>query len=134
MILRDSEMYVWAEALELLLGAERRHRFFAVFGEQSVPCWQPSADVYARGDEISLFVALPGVAADQIDVSIEGDRLIVSGQRQIPVALHSFAIHRLEIPYGRFERRIALPPGKFELLERYLENGCLVLVARELRS
>ena len=90
--------------------------------------------VCTGGDEISLFVALPGVAADQIDVSIEGDRLIVSGQRQIPVALHSFAIHRLEIPYGRFERRIALPPGKFELLERYLENGCLVLVARELRS
>lgn len=132
---RDSKIDMFAEALELLLGVERRHhQIFAVFSGQPVPCWEPSADVYVRGDEISLVVALPGVEADQINVSLEGNRLIISGQRRTPVALSSSAIHRLEIPYGRFERRITLPSGQFELLDRYLENGCLVLVTRQLRG
>jgi HSP20 family molecular chaperone IbpA len=33
----------------------------------------------------------------------------------------------MEIPYGRFERRIALPTGRYELTERSYTNGCLVL-------
>jgi HSP20 family molecular chaperone IbpA len=33
----------------------------------------------------------------------------------------------LEIPYGRFERRFALPAGHYELTERSYTNGCLVL-------
>jgi HSP20 family protein len=43
------------------------------------------------------------------------------------------AIHRLEIPYGRFERRIPLPPGNYRLHEQFLEDGCLVLVLRHLQ-
>jgi HSP20 family molecular chaperone IbpA len=34
---------------------------------------------------------------------------------------------RLEIPYGRFERRIALSFNRLRLAERELVNGCLVL-------
>jgi HSP20 family molecular chaperone IbpA len=41
-------------------------------------------------------------------------------------------IYRLEIPYGRFERRIPLPTGRYQLADRRLENGCLVLALRRL--
>ena len=51
----------------------------------------------------------------------------------LPAHLRRAAIHRLEIPYGRFERRIALPAGEFELLDRRLEHGCLALELRRLR-
>jgi hypothetical protein len=34
---------------------------------------------------------------------------------------------RLEIPYGRMRRRIDLPPGRYALVERQLERGCLFL-------
>ena len=37
------------------------------------------------------------------------------------------AIHRLEIPHGRFERRIRLPGAQWELGRSTLANGCLLL-------
>jgi HSP20 family molecular chaperone IbpA len=39
----------------------------------------------------------------------------------------SATVHRLEIPYGRFERRIPLPSGRYELVEQSYANGCLTL-------
>jgi hypothetical protein len=36
-------------------------------------------------------------------------------------------IHRLEIPQGHFQRRIELPPARFEISGRHLANGCLKL-------
>ena len=41
-------------------------------------------------------------------------------------------IHRLELPYGRFERRIELPPGRFDVVRRELVDGCLTLGLRKL--
>jgi HSP20 family protein len=41
-------------------------------------------------------------------------------------------IHRLEIPYGRFERRIELPPGRYDAVRRELIDGCLTLALRKL--
>ncbi|HSG24414.1 MAG TPA: Hsp20/alpha crystallin family protein [Azonexus sp.] len=129
----DPRLWVWAEALQLLRGAEQRQRqFFTVVTPQAVPCWEPLVDAYEEGDELKLIVALPGVSAAQIDVALEENGLVVRGQRAMPGAFHRVAIHRLEIPYGRFERRITLPPGNFQLLEQVLEDGCLALVLRRI--
>jgi HSP20 family molecular chaperone IbpA len=38
----------------------------------------------------------------------------------------------MELPYGRFERRVALPPGRFELSGRDLVDGCLTVTLRKL--
>jgi HSP20 family molecular chaperone IbpA len=58
--------------------------------------------------------------------------IIVRGERSLPANSRRAAIRRLEIPYGQFERRIALPAGQFELFDRRLEHGCLVLGLRRL--
>jgi HSP20 family protein len=129
----DPRLWIWAEALQLLRGAEQRRRqVFAVVNSQSVPCWEPLVDAYQQDDELQLIVALPGVSAAQIEVVLEENGLLVRGQRPMPGALHRAVIHRLEIPYGRFERRIALPPGNFQLFQQFVENGCLALVLRRL--
>ncbi len=126
---------MWAEALDLLQGGERlQRRFFALESLQSVPCWEPSVDLYENGDELRLLVALPGVHSRQIEVVLDEAGLVVRGTRPIPQALRRATIHRLEIPYGRFERWIALPPGNYRLHEQFLEDGCLVLVLRHLRD
>jgi HSP20 family molecular chaperone IbpA len=57
--------------------------------------------------------------------------LIVRASCDMPFARQDHAVHRLEIPYGYFERRIALPGGTFELFQRELKNGCLTLVLRK---
>jgi HSP20 family protein len=122
---------MWAEALDLLQGAEQvQRRFFSLESLQAVPCWEPAVDLYEIGEELRLLVALPGVSSRQCEVVLDDDGLVVRGQRPMPSVLQRAAIHRLEIPYGRFERRIPLPPGNYRLQEQFLEDGCLVLVLR----
>lgn len=127
----DAGVWVWSEAVDLLRSGERlRGRYAARDGERGVPCWQPAVDLYEQGDELTLFVALPGVEPQQIEVAVAGEELLVHGRRPIPAALQRAVIHRLEIPYGRFERRVALPPGRFRVHQQFFEEGCLVLILR----
>lgn len=105
---------MWAEAFDLLQGAEQlQRRFFTLESLHSVPSLEPSVDLFENGDELRLLVALPGVNSRQVEVVLDEAGLLVRGQRPLPPAFHRAAIHRLEIPYGRFERRISLPPGDF---------------------
>lgn len=125
---RDPRSWMWADALDLLQSAERLHRqFFQVGAAQGAPTWEPPVDLYQTGDELWILVALPGVTTDQLEVVIDGATLIVRGERPLLMGARGAEILRLEIPYGRFQRRIALPAGRLQILERRLENGCLVL-------
>ena len=88
--------------------------------------------MYEQGDELTLFFALPGVSSQQFEVIVDGTGLLLRGNRPIPAALQRAAIHRLEIPYGRFERRVALPTGNYRMHRQLFEDGCLVLVLHPL--
>ena len=130
---RDPRSWMWAEALELLQDAERLQRqFFQIGVLQGAPCWEPPIDVYESDDELRLLVALPGVTPQQLEVVLAPNLIVVRGERSLPANSRRAAIRRLEIPYGQFERRIALPAGRFELLDRRLEYGCLTLTLRRL--
>jgi HSP20 family protein len=131
---RDPDAWMWAEACELLDRAERLHRQFFVpqRPEGRRPAWQPPVDLLETEDELWICVALPGVAKEQLEVLVEGGVLIVTGERPMPGRTRGMRIHRLEIPYGRFERRIELPPGRFDVIERELADGCLSLGLRKL--
>jgi HSP20 family molecular chaperone IbpA len=119
--------------MELLKGAEQmQRRFIRLDALQSVPCWEPPVDMVEQDDELRLLVALPGVSARLIEVFLDDSEVVVRGKRPMPSAFSHAVIHRLEIPYGRFERRLALPSGNFRLHEQFIEDGCLVLVLRRL--
>ena len=121
--------WVWAEALELLREAGQLQRRFFQLGAAETPAWEPSVDFYETDDGLTLEVALPGVAQDAIEIALEPGSVLVRGERAFPLE-QGAVIYRLEIPYGRFERRISLPPGQYRLAERKLENGCLKLALR----
>lgn len=125
---------MWAEACELLEEAERLHRQFFVpaRSRSKGPTWEPPVDVLETEQELSIFVALPGVVPEQLKVVIDGAVLIVTAVRPMPGQSRNTMIRRLEIPYGRFERRIELPAGRFEIGRRDLTDGCLVLTLRKL--
>jgi HSP20 family protein len=120
---------MWAEACEMLEQAQRLQRQFFQCGRaaEARPRWEPPVDIVAYGSDVQVTVALPGVAPELIEVRTEGGLLIVAASRALPLQRHATALHRLEIPYGRFERRIALPAARYELMERSYTNGCLVL-------
>ena len=124
---RDPRQWMWAEALELLRGAEQLQRRFFQLGAAEAPAWEPPVDLYETTDGLTLCVALSGVAGADLEISLESGTVVVRGERAFPVEQERAVIYRLEIPYGRFERRIELPAGQYRLVDRRLANGCLTL-------
>jgi HSP20 family protein len=129
MAIRNPPSWMWAEACEMLERAQRLQRQFFRFGQavEAQPRWEPPVDIVAYDSDVQVTIALPGVAVEHIEVGTDAGLLTIAAVRALPMQQHTTAIHRLEIPYGRFERRIALPPGRYELRERAYVNGCLVL-------
>jgi HSP20 family protein len=41
--------------------------------------------------------------------------------------MQTAAIHRLELPQGRFERRVKLPRGRYSGISRSASDGCLII-------
>ncbi len=129
MSLRDPKIWMWAEALELLERAERLQRQFfrLALSPARTPSWEPPVDLIETEDKLWIMVALPGVAPEQIQVSVDSGTLVISGERPIPARYRDAHIHRLEIPHGRFERRIELPPGHYGFAEQEMAYGCLLI-------
>ena len=133
MALRDRDLWMWSEACEMLARAERLHRQFGVPQRRSAqaPVWEPPIDMLETSGELLIFAALPGVDPDEVQVVIEGADLVIVGQRALPVELRTAVIHRLELPQGRFERRVMLPAGRYDGVRRAMANGCLVIALRK---
>lgn len=129
MAIRNRHTWMWAEACEMLEQAQRLQRQFFQFGRavEAEPRWEPPVDIVAQELGVEITVALPGVAPEHVQVSFAQDALHVTARRALPMNQHTRQIHRLEIPYGRFERRIPLPAGRYEVVEQVCVNGCLVL-------
>jgi HSP20 family protein len=126
----DADSWMWSEAVIALERAEQRHRhFFALLGatRKSEPAWEPPVDMFETDSDIWIVVALPGVSTDQVMLRVEAAELVVQTERPARTCTESMRIRRLEIPYGVFERRIELPPGRYALRERQMVNGCLEL-------
>jgi HSP20 family molecular chaperone IbpA len=131
----DPTKPMWIQALKVLDQADRLQRqFFQLHHDiQSGPVWEPPVDILEEQDELFVQVALPGVDPDNIRVIIDSNVVAIAGVR--PFAAGSRAIvRRMEIPYGRFERRIDLKGGNFEIRESIFENGCLRLILKKTAS
>ena len=128
----DPADQMWAHALELMTQAGRMQQQF--FRLASAPraqaVWEPPADVFEDEHEVVVVVALPGVADEQVRVAPEGSVLVIEAERPPPFGAACATVRQLEIPYGRFERRIPLPAGRWEHGTRELTHGCLVVRLR----
>jgi HSP20 family protein len=112
---RNPANWMLSDAIAALTEAERMHRqvFQPPRGETLGPCWEPPVDVLETEHEVLVFVALPGVDPAGVEAGIVDGQLVVSGRRILPPELRRAVIHRLELPQGRFERAIPLPPGHY---------------------
>jgi HSP20 family protein len=119
---------MWMRAQELLEETQRvRQRFFALVADEPLASWEPPADLFDTPAGLWVTVALPGVEPRQIAVHCDGNRVHVTAHRDAPALLRGARILRMELPHGRFEREIELPPGVYRVVEQALDHGCLVL-------
>ncbi|HET7370411.1 MAG TPA: Hsp20/alpha crystallin family protein [Gammaproteobacteria bacterium] len=125
---RDLENRMWAEACEMLERAERLQRqFFRPAVRARRPVWEPPIDIYETDQALWILAALPGVGPNQVEVVLETGAIVIRGERRLPLESHEGIFRRLEIPHGRFERRIALPGSRYEMVRRELLDGCLYI-------
>jgi len=121
--------WMWSEAFEMLARAERMHRQF--FQPSASVAWEPPVDVLETEREVLVLVALPGVDFSEVKALINQNELLISGCRTYPAEMRDAIIHRLELPQGRFERRIQLPAGRYASVHRSESNGCLLITLQK---
>ena len=121
--------WMWAQANDLLDQAERMQRqmFHLSDPRQEWVTWQPPVNVFENEHELIVIVALPGVPQDQVEVHAEPGELLVRARCPFPFSKDQKAVCRLEIPYGRFERRITIPAVRPDTLKSELRDGYLIL-------
>ena len=109
------------------------HRqFFRLSASGLTPAaWEPPVDVFEDEREFIVVVALPGVPIERIEINYESDMLVVRADRGISFSGSSRTLHRLEIPYGAFERRIQVPNARLEAGTSEHVDGCLILRLRK---
>jgi len=124
-----SRQFMWADAIGLLDRMERLHQqaYAPAESRGGSVCWEPPVDIIETASEVLVLVALPGVDPQQAEAFIDDGVLVIRGRRLLPPEFRTARIHRLELPQGRFERRLALPPGRYRDVRRSASHGCLLV-------
>ncbi len=90
--------------------------------------WLPAVDVVETESEVIVRAELPGVSEDDLELSVSGDQLTLSGQKAAPSDPDTSEVHRREIRCGAFRRSVRLPDGvDAERAEAALTRGVLTL-------
>jgi len=80
--------------------------------------WEPNIDVYEDRDKITVKAELPGMRKEDISVSLDGNTLVISGERKHEEEKKEQETYRSERYFGRFQRSITLSqqvdPGRIQ--------------------
>ena len=71
--------------------------------------WVPAVDIYETPERVILVADLPGVEEDDIQVRIENNTLVLSGERRMKKDVNQENYHRVERGHGTFHRSFTLP-------------------------
>ena len=94
--------------------------------------WYPAADVYQTPDGWLVKVELAGVAAEDIEIEVEGKTLYIAGTRRDNFCQKGVSYQQMEITYSRFEKNLDFPASiENAKLEHNYENGLLLIYLRK---
>jgi len=71
--------------------------------------WSPSLDVFEEKDNVIVKAELPGMKKEDIEVTLVGDTLSISGERREEQENKDAENYRSERYFGRFQRSVTLP-------------------------
>jgi HSP20 family protein len=93
----------------------------------------PAVDVTEDERSYRVAVELPGVAADDFEVSTAGDTLTVRGEKREEAEEKGRTVHLFERSYGSFQRAFHLPDGiDRDRIDAHLDKGVLVITLPKL--
>jgi len=78
-------------------------------GRDADGAWMPAVDVYEEGDNFHIHADLPGLKRDEIDITVDGKTLTISGEKKSERETKDDSYYCAERFYGKFTRSIDLP-------------------------
>jgi HSP20 family protein len=94
--------------------------------------WCPAADVYRTADGWIVKVDLAGIKPSDVEVTVDGDLLRISGSRRDGICGEGVSHYQLEITYSRFEKMIQFPRSiEHVTIDRDYRDGLLILRLHE---
>jgi len=73
--------------------------------------WVPNTDVYSTDEGLVIKVELAGMKSDSLEITVEGNRLRIAGNRPDCCRAPKCSFLVMEISYGPFESTLELPPA-----------------------
>jgi HSP20 family protein len=97
--------------------------------------WAPALDISERKDAYLVTVELPGVEADDLEITMEDGLLTIQGERQFAHDSSEQQFHRVERRYGAFRRSITLPAHVMaEGIQASADNGVLQILVPKMEE
>jgi HSP20 family protein len=104
-------------------------------GNATATAWAPALDISERKDAYLVTVELPGVEADDLEITLEDGLLTIQGERHFAHDSSEQQFHRVERRYGAFRRSITLPAQvQAEQIETSFDNGVLQILVPKMEE
>jgi HSP20 family protein len=109
----DKYLSRWEPFRDMLsLRSDMDRLFSSLFGglaEEREGFWAPIVDIEEDNESIIVRAEIPGLKREDIKVSVQGNRLTITGERKQESETKNKTFHRVERSYGKFSRMITLP-------------------------
>jgi len=91
--------------------------------------WAPRLAAYSKDGDLVLHADLPGVSLEDVDITLDGNVLTISGERKVWTQDEGVSYYLDELPHGAFRRSVSVPEGvDADSIKARFENGVLEVV------
>jgi HSP20 family protein len=110
------------------------HWTYGQFGGQrgadvEAQAWAPAVDIAERKDAYVVTAELPGVGAEDLEITCQDGLLTIQGERRHAPDTAGEKVHRSERRYGAFRRSITLPRHvQADKIEASAQDGVLQIL------
>lgn len=125
----------WVSPLERLFALQREldRTFENDVTTNGGTTFLPPMDVVETADEVLCHLEVPGISRDDLEIRVQDNMLMISGEKKYPESQEKDAGFRsVERRYGRFERSLTLPRtvDSNSVSARY-DNGVLTITLQK---
>jgi len=104
-------------------------------GSSRATAWAPALDISERKDAYLVTVELPGVEAEDLQITLDDGLLTIQGEQYFAHDSSEQHFHRVERRYGAFRRSITLPAQVIaEGIQASVDNGVLQILVPKMEE
>lgn len=97
--------------------------------------WSPRVDIEETPDNFVLTADLPGIEPNAIKIKMDGDNLVISGERHFENKENKENFFKIERSYGSFHRKFSLPSNvDRSAISAHGKNGVLEVIVPKIEQ